>query len=91
MFTQCLAQQATNTMYYFYSHIVDSCWCQEYYASEEKKAEEQSALGCLASNFLLRLVVFMIILLARHYLIAHAMKFKNICFGSISSEATLKL
>lgn len=90
MFTQCLAQQATNTMYYFYSHIVDSCWSQEYYASEEKKAE-QSALGCLASNFLLCLVVFMIILLARRYLIAHAMKFKNVCFGSISSEATLKL
>lgn len=91
IFTQCLAQQAANTMYYFYSRIVDSCWSQEYYASEEKKVEEQSALVCLASNVLLGLLVFMIILLARGYLIAHTMKFKNICFGSISRETTLKL
>lgn len=50
IFTQWLAQQATNIKCYFYPYIVDSCWSQEYYASEMKRVEEQSTL--FASSFL---------------------------------------
>lgn len=71
IWTWCLTEQATNTVYYLYSYIVDSCWSQGYYISGEKKVEEQSALVHLASNLLLHLVVFMIILLARCYSLHH--------------------